>query len=315
MGDKMKRITAVLSMACLISTQGTVAFASTTMGLSPAWSRSSDSDGLVIQKSSVGVLPTYTSGLAWHGVEWQQQRYAQNGNTLTGQGIHYTAQAIDAVSGMGYTYKVGVNQGPYQSLVTGEMSWNQAYNPQLSWGLFASRDWVESMRALENKVHYDLMGANVDYHPHPRVTLIGAFSLTRFSDHQDRQQQRARIVWDAWPDQGITLQASQKHQLGEKDVLNRLYFNPERLDETMGLLGWRRRYQGWQWYARVGRGQQKINGENSTPARMAEIQLSSPVQGHSFLKFRAGENETYGLNGPGYVYRYVDVQWIWRLGP
>lgn len=309
----MKRQAVYTTLICLASSFSTQAVANPTWAAYPAWSRSSDSDGLVIHKWSAGVLPTYNSGLSWRGVELQKQNYAQNGNTLTGQSIHYTAQEIDATSGMGYAYKVGVNQGPQQSLVTGDVNWNQAYNEQLQWGLFAGRDWVESMRALENNVRYDLVGANVDYQIHPRVTLIGALAHTHFSDGQDRQQQRARIVWDAWPEQGITLQASQKHQLGAKDVTPRLYFNPERLDETMGIVGWRRRMQGWQWYVRLGRGHQKVDHDNATPARLAELQLSSPVHGNSFFKLRMGENETYGLNGPGYSYRYADVQWIWRL--
>lgn len=311
----MIRKVVLFTITWLTTTLSTSALAETTWAAYPSWSRSSDSDGLVINKWSAGVLPTYNSGLSWRGVEIQKQRYAQNVDTLNGQSMHYVAQEIDAASGMGYAYKIGLNQGPYQSLLTGEASWNKAYNEKFQWGLFASRDWVESMRALENNVRYDLVGANMDYQIHPRVTLIGALAQTHFSDGQNRQQQRARMVWDAWPEQGITLQASQKHQLGEKDVATRLYFNPERLDETMGMVGWRRRYQGWQWYARVGRGHQTINGESATPARLAELQLSSPVHGVSFFKFRLGESETYGLNGPGYTYRYADVQWIWRLAP
>ena len=49
-------------------------------------------------------------------------------------------------------------------------------------------------------------------------------------------------------------------------------------------------------------------------ARLTEINLSSPVHGQQFYKLRVGRNETIGLNGPGYVYRYADLQWIWQLG-
>jgi hypothetical protein len=44
------------------------------------------------------------------------------------------------------------------------------------------------------------------------------------------------------------------------------------------------------------------------------LQLTSPVHGSSYFKVRAGRSETVGLNGPGYVYRYLDAQWIWPLG-
>jgi hypothetical protein len=166
---------------------------------------------------------------------------------------------------------------------------------------------------LEQGTYYDLVGGNVDYQVHPRLTVIGSLAQTHFSDGHDRQQQRARAVWDAWPDQGVTLQWAYKHQLGET-ITTPSYFNPDRLDESMGLIGWRRRHMGWQWYARVGEGRQKVDANASTPARLAELQLSSPEDSDSLMKLRAGRSETVGLNGPGYVYRYLDLQWIWRLG-
>jgi len=287
----------------------------TTWAAAPAWSQSSDSDGLTIRKAFVAGLPSYTNGLKWQGVEWQEQRYEQNGNALSGHGVNYTAQDLDALTGLGYTLKVGVNQGPEKTTAIGEWNYNRAYNTQLHWGVFASRDWVESLNALQRGIHYDLVGGNVDYQVHPRVTVVGSLAQTRFSDGQDRQQQRARAVWDAWPDQGITLQWAYKHQLGDTNgATSGNYFNPDHLNESMGIIGWRRRFEGWQWYARLGEGRQSVNNDSHTPARLAELQLTSPVAGHSYFKLRAGRSETVGLNGPGYVYRYLDAQWIWPLG-
>jgi hypothetical protein len=173
------------------------------------------------------------------------------------------------------------------------------------------------MNALQQGIHYDLVGGNVDYQVHPRVTVVGSLAQTHFSDGQDRQQQRARAVWDAWPDQGITLQWAYKHQLGDLNgAATGNYFNPDRLNESMGLIGWRRRYEGWQWYARLGEGRQTVNNDGSTPARLAELQLTSPVRGSSYFKLRAGRSETVGIysGNTGYVYRYLDAQWIWPLG-
>ena len=289
--------------------------ASLAWAVAPAWNQSSDSDGLNIRKASVAALPSYSNGLKWQGVEWQEQRYQQNGTSLSGQGLNYTAQDLHALTGLGYSLKVGVNQGPEKTTAIGEWNYNQATSQQLRWGVFASRDWVESIGALQKGLHYDLVGGNVDYQVHSRVTLIGSLAQTRFSDGQDRQQQRGRAVWDVWPDQGITLQWAYKHQLGHSNgAPSGVYFNPDRLNESMGTIGWRRRYAGWQWYARLGEGRQSVNHDSHTPARMGELQLTSPVHGNSYFKLRAGRSETVGLNDPGYVYRYLDAQWIWPLG-
>jgi len=304
-----------LSVLLALSLSASAVAADTLWAVSPAWSQSSDSDGLSIHKAFAAALPSYSNGLKWQGMELQTQRYQQNGNTLSGHGVNYTAQDLDALTGMGYSLKIGANQGPTQTTAIGEWNYNQAYNAQLHWGVFASRDWVESMNALQQGTHYDLVGGNVDYQLHPRLTMVGSLAQTHFSDGQDRQQQRARAVWDAWPDQGITLQWAYKHQLGDANgATSNNYFNPDRLNESMALIGWRRRFEGWQWYARLGEGHQAVNQDAHTPARLAELQLTSPVHGRSYFKVRAGRSETVGLNGPGYVYRYLDAQWIWPLG-
>jgi hypothetical protein len=318
MGNKMtkhpSRWSAVAVLA-LFSLSNTYA-SENTWAAGPAWNQSSDSDGLSIRKAFASTLPKYTSGLKWQGVEWQEQRYHQNGITLSGHGVNYTAQDVDPLTGLGQSLKVGVNQGPDKTTLIGDWSYNQAYSKQINWGVFASRDWVESMSALQQGIHFDLIGANVDYQMHPRITFIGSLALTHFSDGHDRQQQRVRAVWDALPDQGITLQWAYKHQIGETitDLSQRFYFNPDRLDESMGLIGWRRRYEGWQWYARLGEGRQNVNTDDHMPARLAELQITSPVHGKTFFKLRAGRSETIGLSGPGYVYSYADLQWVWRLG-
>ena len=309
----MKLKLASLAVLVLMPWISTHVYSQASWAVSPAWSHASDSDGLTINKWFASALPSYQSGLVWQGIEWQQQRYTLNDTRLTGQGLNYTAQNIDAISGMGHSYKLGVNQGPEKSLITGDLSWNRALTSQVQWGVFANRDWVESMLALQRGIHYDLIGANVDYQIHPRLTLIGSLAQTHFSDGQNRQQQRARMVWDAWPQQGVTLQWSQKHQLGEPDAGQRLYFNPERLDESMGIIGWRRRFEGWQWYARLGSGRQQMIHQGSTPARLAELQLSSPIHGHSYVKLKVGRTQSFGYQSSDYVYRYFDVQWIMQL--
>lgn len=279
----------------------------------PGLQHASDSDGLVIDKVSAAYWPVYSSGLQWQGVEVQTQRYRQAGAVLDGHTLAYTHSAIDPRTGLGLNWRAGLNQGLNNSLVVGEFNVNQAYSDRISWGLFASRDWVESMGALQQAIHYDLAGGSVDVQVHPRLTAIGSLAYTQFSDGQNRQQQRARLVWDLLPDHGVTLQWAYKRQYGATDGVRRTYFNPQQLDESLGYLGWRRRFDGWQVYARAGWGYQKLLDQDHTPARSTELQLSSPVVGQRFFKLRAGYTETMGLNGPGYVYRFADVQWVWRL--
>jgi hypothetical protein len=66
-------------------------------------------------------------------------------------------------------------------------------------------------------------------------------------------------------------------------------------------------------YARAGWGTQKVTGLNTSPARVTELNVSSPVRGEQYFKLRLGTTETVGINGPGYIYRFADVQWVFRL--
>ncbi len=155
-------LTVLATLAALsLSTQSLAA--DNAWAISPGWSQSSDSDGLSIRKDFATALPSYSNGLKWQGAEWQEQRYQQNGTTLSGYGLNYTAQDINAITGMGHSMKVGVNQGPNKTTAIGDWNYNQAFNAQLNWGVFAGRDWVESIGALQQGIHYDLVGGNVDY--------------------------------------------------------------------------------------------------------------------------------------------------------
>lgn len=281
--------------------------------LSTSWNFSNDSDGLTIQKVTLGALPTYISATQSHGIEWQGQRYRQNDSVISGQGINYAWQSVDSMTGMGNTLRAGLNQqGSAKPILAIDWNFNRAHNEFINWGLTVNSDWVESMAALQNGTRYDLVGASLDGQIHPRFTMVGAVNQTYFSDGHDRQQQRLRAIWDAWPDQGLTIQWSYKHQTGQT-LTNPTYFNPDRLDESMGLIGWRKRVNGWQWYARLGSGTQTINSLTSSPVQLMELQITSPPKEKSFFKLRMGHNETFGINGPGYTYRYAELQYIFPL--
>lgn len=301
----LKTTASVLSLFSCIC-----AHAENPWAISPSIHLSNDTDGLSIYKLYESAMPVFQSHLAWQGIELQQQRYQQLGTQISGAGVNLTGQDIDASTGMGYTYKLGANEVANNTLVIADFSWSRAVSPQMQWGLFANRDWVESMLALQQNIHYDMVGGSVDYQMHPRVTLVGSLSQSHFSDGQQRLQEKFRVVWDAWPDHGVTLQWAQKHQTSNQSDSTSLYFNPRQLNETMGLLGWRRRYEGWQWYARLGWGQQKVSGLGSTPMRLTELQLSSPVRQSNFFKLRAGQTASFGNEGAGYSYRFLEALWI-----
>ncbi len=279
----------------------------------PQWWQSSDSDGLSIRKPGATTYYRWESGATWHGVEVQQQRYTQGGATLEGRSLAAVGQSVDPATWLGYGYRVAWSDGPERGTWTGDGFWSGALGPRTQWSVFGTRDRVESFKGLQAGLTFDLVGASVDHQLGSRVNLTAATSYTHFSDEQERHQTRVRVVWDALPEYGVTLQLHLKGQIGERDVPVRRYFNPHELAEGQFVLGWRKRWEGWQLTTRAGTGGQIVDRGDVSPMRTAEAQLQSPLRGNQFFKLRFGWSETQGLSGPGYTYRSGDLSWVFRL--
>jgi len=273
---------------------------------------SSDSDNMRITKIGGGLLYRYTHPQHYTGLVWEQQRFSQSGqHVLNGQNLSWVTQHIDPTTALGYQLKAGYSTKPMRSLLTFDGSLAYALSPSTRVEWFASRDRVDSITALQNGTHYTLAGGALGYTLHPRLTAVASVAHTQFSDSTDRQQLRLRLIWDAIPQHGITLQLMHRNQRG--DAASQGYFNPDRLQEHMAGVGWRDRFNGWLVAARMSAGQQQVNQGRWEPARLSELQVTSPPSPNGQLKLRLVEQKNWDLSGPNYRYRSLDLQWVMPL--
>lgn len=278
----------------------------------PTLHTSSDSDDMRITKVGGGVLYRYTHPQHYTGLVWEHQRFSQTGQAaLNGQSLSWVTQRIDPATALGYQFKAGYSARPIRHLVNFDGSLAYALSPSTRVEWFASRDRVDSMEALQNGTHYILAGGALDYTLHPRLTAVASLAHTQFSDSTERDQLRLRLIWDAIPQYGITLQLLHKNQWGDEASAG--YFNPDRLQEHMAAIGWRHRFNGWLVAARLSAGQQKVNQASWEPARLSELQLTSPPSPNGQLKLRLNEQRNWDLSGPNYRYRSLDLQWVMPL--
>lgn len=262
-----------------------------------------------ITKAGGGVLYRFTHPQHYTGLVWEHQRFEQTGQAgLNGQVLSWVTQRIDPATALGYQLKAGHSTAPTRSLLTFEGSWAYALSPQSRLEWFTARDRVDSMAALRAGTHYTLVGGALDYTLHPRLTGVASWAHTQFSDSKNLGQLRLRLIWDALPAHGITLQALHRNQWGEDD--SPTYFNPKRLQEHMAAVGWRHRIDGWLIAARISVGQQQVNHVPWQTARLSELQLTSPPSPRGQLKLRLGEQKNWDLSGPNYRYRSLDLQWV-----
>ena len=275
----------------------------------PTLHTSSDSDDMHITKVGGGLLYHYTHPQQYTGLVWEHQRFKQSGQAaLNGKSLSWVTQHIDPATALGYQIKAGYSTQPTRDLLTFDGALTHALSPHTRLEWFASRDWVDSIVALQQGTYYTLAGGTLDYTLHPRLTAVASLAYTQFSDRTDRQQLRLRLIWDAIPEQGITFQLMHKNQRG--DAASQGYFNPDRLQEYMAGVGWRNRIHGWLVTARITTGQQQVNQGRWAPARLSELQLTSPTSPNGQFKLRLGEQSNWGLSGPSYRYRSLDLQWV-----
>lgn len=279
----------------------------------PIVHHATDSDGLTITKLGLGVYPGLVDFQHWRGIELHRSRYGQDRVAMQANALLFSQEYREPRTGLGHSLRLGIREDTIQTdwILDANRSW--AFGEAMRLEFFAQRDRVESIPALQAGITMNLVGAAVDYSLHPRLTAVAAASKTWFSDDAARDQQRLRIIGDLLPEHGLTLQWSLRRQSGSRAEGvegPRRYFNPEDMTESVVAVGLRRRVEGWQLQARVGFGSQEVLGERS-PTRQLDLWLTTPLDKRTNTRLRAGAYETFGLSGPGYRYRFIDLQTVW----
>ena len=125
-----------------------------------------------------------------------------------------------------------------------------------------------------------VLGRSVEQKLTERVTVIVLAGYQPFTDGNDRAHFRARLVWDALPDDGINLQARWRQYHNSKMDVGGAHFDPESYQQWLGLVGFRKRHSGWTTSGAVGAGQEYIrDGRRTCPAGMIDRGRKVSVDG------------------------------------
>jgi len=135
----------------------------------------------------------------------------------------------------------------------------------------------------------------------------------RFSDGNERNHLRGRLVYQPLLDSGLTLQLRYRLFHSSTGDTAGTYFNPSRYDEAMLALGWRKRVQGWTLRASAGGGKQHVDQVVGTNTRLLEIGVESPHKGPQFVRLRGAYNRSASFQGPDYGYTFLQGEWILRF--
>ena len=303
----MKRV----AIAC-VALSACVASADPSQAIGAGARASRDSDGLRMDREFASFFARYASEYDATRVAVEGGSYAQDDWRRHAEALVVEHRDLDRRTGEGLRLAVGLAAQGDRALVVGDLDWSRALRAGTRVGVVASRDWVETRRALEDGLHYDLAGASVDQEIGAGFTGVLFYARQRFSDGNARDHWRARLVHSLGTDSGVTMQLRYRGFASSREDVEGRYFNPARYHQVLAVLALRRRFEGgWRVNAEAGHGRQWIAGEASAPSWLATIGVDKAFD-DTVVHARWGETRAASLGGPDYRYRWFSVDTEWR---
>jgi len=272
-----------------------------------------DADRFSAIRLRAGGLFDYQSPWRYFGVAAQENFYSQSGWHENAHAVlgFWRDQNRDTLAGV--NVEAGVVQVAGHTRPIGDMTWSLRPMIDTTVELLGAAGLVETQPAIEQGIGYTFWGVSVEQKLSERVTAIALAGYQPFTDGNARAHVRARLIWDAFPDEGVNLQARWRYYRDSETDVGGLYFNPENYNQWLGLVGFRKRLAGWTTSGAVGAGQERIqNGGTTTqPTYLAELRAEGPIAGDARLTVNAAYNRSAGFsNSPDYWWGLVSVTLI-----
>jgi len=272
---------------------------------------STDSDRFQIQKTSVAWASPYedpTHLLKW-SVDWR--RYQQNEWRLDSKQLGVSIRREDAY-GLGYQASLAVNDLSHAQILTTENRFGWRLSPQSVAEVLVLRDLVESQIGLISERTYVMLGGSLETQWSRRLSSVLYLDTRRFSDQNQRYTGKTKLIVDAWPSQGVTLQAwYQNFRNSDTEASQSAYFNPSRYEETLLVVGIRKRFPNHHLRFRIGAGTQQVAETGPSRAQFSDLILESTDARDWVWRVTVGHRLSAGVNqDPNYRYRYGAVELI-----
>jgi hypothetical protein len=299
---------AALLLACLCGVANAQSFG----GLANA-AAETDADHFSAIRLRAGSLFAYQSPWQYFGVAAQENFYSQAGWHRNAAGVLglWRDQSRDTLAGI--NAEVGVVEIAGRTRPIGDVNWSLRPATDTGVELLAAAGLVETQAAIEQGIGYTFWGASVEQKFAERFTVIALAGYQPFTDGNERVHFRARLIWDALPEQGINLQVRWRQYHDSTTDVGGAYFDPESYQQWLGLVGFRKRLSGWTTTGAVGAGQEYIRNAGTTtqPTYLAELRSEGPIGGDARLAVQALYNRSAGFsNSPDYWWALISVTLI-----
>jgi hypothetical protein len=271
---------------------------------------SHDSEGFSTRRLALEYFPSFKHGDALTGVRYSAKHFEQDDWSRGGEQIAVLHRSIDPATANGWQLEGGLSRQGAHDLLSLDGNYRATLAERRALELFINRDWVETRSALDQGVHFTFAGVALEQGFGQHVMLVGLAGYQDFSDGNHRNHGRIKLIVQPKLDLGLTLQAHYRLYTSASDDVAGAYFNPDRYNEMMLAIGWRKRVQGWMTSLTAGIGQQRVADAPHTPTRLLEVALETPPGRGQSVRIRAGMNKSASFGGPDYSYRYAQAEWI-----
>jgi hypothetical protein len=265
---------------------------------------SSDTDGFRASRARAGALHPYANPWSYAGAVAQTTLYTQGDFRKQVDGIVglYRDQRRDTLAGV--EVEAGVARVTGHLRPIGDATWRLTPASGTAVDLTASADLVEAPKALDRGIGYTFIAAGMEQQFGSRLTATGLAGWQSFSDGNARPHLRARLIWLAVPEEGITLQLRYRQYSSRDADVGGAYFNPDTYRQWLAAAAIRKRHAGWTFSATLGAGQEQAANAESRASYLAEARVETPIAGDVRLVLRASYNRAAGfIDSPGYAYR------------
>ena len=272
-----------------------------------------DAENFTAVRVRAGGLFDYTSPMKYLGVTVQTSEYSQSGWKQNVSGVVglWRNQASDSLVGVDAEFGVVKVGGRTRALGDVTLGLRPALNTGVEF--LASAGLVETQAAIKQGTGHSFWGVTVEQALTESLTAIALAGYQPFSDGNDRTHLRARLVWDALPNQGLNLQARWRQYRSSKTDVGGAYFDPEKYQQWLALVGFRKRFPVWTASGALGAGRETIrSGETMTkPSSLAELRIERALTGDAKLAMQASYNRSAGFsNSPDYWYALLGANLV-----
>lgn len=272
----------------------------------------SDNDGFVTRRATVDyLLPIDESEYSWGGGvrrhEFRQGAWSRKANQIFVRGEKNDDQAWS------FKGEVGVLEQNALPLITMDATLRLPISESTAVEAFASREYVETADSLDRGIHATFAGVRLEQALNPHLTAIGTAGYQEFSDGNHRVHGRARLIYQPFLGYGLTLQARYSHYESGDAEVRRPYFNPDKYEEGMLFVGWRKHGPRTSVAALAGLGRQYVNDEPGTPTHLFELNAKHHFTKTSTLSVRAGVSQGAAAGGPDQRSQYLNLGWNKRF--